>query len=121
MYQIYREEQFPEGLFRTEKGRQGILQGAFCDVFLQRNGMKPIEEHLKKECRQIENVDESTYERLPCLAMYHHDLPLVRLYFRGGQYELHTLAKEVSMPEIVMLVSCDELNRDLVKKEEAGK
>ena len=121
MYNIYSEDQFPVGMFRTEEGRKEILHGAFRDVFLQRNGTEPTVEQLRNECRQIENVEESSYERLPYLAMYHQDLPLVRLYFRGGQYELHTLVKELSIWDTVMLVSCDELNRDLVKKEDAGK
>jgi len=121
MYNIYREDQFPEGLFRTEEGRQGVLQGAFRDVFMQRNGVEPTKEHLRTECRQIENVEESTYDRLPCLAFYHQGLPLVRLYFRGGKYELHTLAKELSLADAALIMSCDELDHFAVKAEDCRK
>jgi len=121
MYNIYSEDQFPVGMFRTEEGRKKILQGAFRDVFLQRNGTEPTVEQLIKECRQIENVNESTYERLPYLAMYHQGLPLVRLYFRGGKYELHTLAKNLSLADAALIMSCDELDHFAVKAEDFGK
>lgn len=103
MYSIYREDDFPEGIFRTREGRQAFVVNAFRDVFRERNGVELTDEILKAECRYIENTDESTYERLPYLVMTQHSVPLVMLYFRGGKYEIHVLIPEVSPDEFYVI------------------
>ena len=99
MYQVYREDEFPEGIFRTEKGRREFAINAFRDVYRDRHGMEPTDEIRKNECRLVENAFTSTYELLPCLGVYYRSLPYVRLYFRGGKYELHLLDAEASREE----------------------
>jgi hypothetical protein len=120
MYNIYKEEDFPAGVFRSEEGRKVFLMNAFFSVFKERNGVALTEERLKEECHGVKNDDESSYKLLPCLAMYHGSLPLVRLYFRGGGYELHTLRPGVSKEDALRIAIFDELEHFSVQ-EEAGK
>jgi hypothetical protein len=117
MYNIYKEEDFPAGVFRTEEGRKVFVMNAFASVLKERSGIEVTKEFLIKECHRIENEDESSYDLLPWLAMYHQSLPLVRLYFRGGKYELHTLNPEATEWDLLMIVACDELERDKVQAE----
>lgn len=117
MFQIYREDDFPEGMFRTEKGRKVFLINAFRDVYRDRIGVELTEEVLRAECHRVENPDESTYDRLPCHAIYHGSLPYVRLYFRGGKYELHMMVPNLPKEEALRLVIFDELEHYSVNQE----
>ena len=117
MFQIYREDDFPEGMFRTEKGRKVFLINAFRDVYRERMGKELTEEVLRAECHRVENPDESTYEWLPCLAIYHESLPYVRLYYRGGSYELHMMVANLSKEDALRVVIFDELEHCAVNQE----
>ena len=86
MYNIYKEDDFPSGAFSSEVRRKLLFANAFYSVLKLHNGVELTTDLAKSECKIIENTDELSYDRLPCLAVYPQWVPMIRLYLRGGKF-----------------------------------
>jgi len=110
-YFVINESQCPPGVLRSKKTRLKYLFHIFARAFEVHNGRILDKETTERECHIITNTENNKSSFLPCEAIYHLNLPLVRLYSRQEHFEIHILHVEATFYERLMITACDPMLR----------